>query len=283
MPRPADIIVVGAGIVGCAIAYELARRRASVHLVDERTAGMGATQAAAGILAPHLEIRSHPQFLDLAVRSLGLFDDFMGRVHADSGVLVPYRRTGTLQVAVKDDEMREIRRAAACLEARGNRAWAARCAGRARRRTTRQPRRCRRAHRVATRVRVRRRPRACAGWRGEAARCPSHRRQHCSLHRLRERRPHRRNGSGFASGVGCRARRGGAGRAASTSLAYRARRFAPFAVNCCVWPGGGRRFVACSGATGVISCPGMTARCSLVRPWKMLASTSGQRLPAWGA
>ena len=56
MPPSPDIIVVGAGIVGCAVAYELARRGASVQIVEERTAGMGATQAAAGILAPHIEI-----------------------------------------------------------------------------------------------------------------------------------------------------------------------------------------------------------------------------------
>ena len=34
--RPSDVVVVGAGIVGCAVAYELARRGASVQVVDER-------------------------------------------------------------------------------------------------------------------------------------------------------------------------------------------------------------------------------------------------------
>jgi glycine oxidase len=119
MPRPHEIIVVGAGIVGCAIACELARRGVSVHVVDERTAGMGATQAAAGILAPHLEGGSSPEFLNLLVRSLGLFDDFIGRVQADSGVTVPYRRTGTLQVAVTDAGLHQIRNAAARLDAQG--------------------------------------------------------------------------------------------------------------------------------------------------------------------
>src|SRR5437773_2922134 len=55
--RPSDIIVIGAGVVGCAIAYELARRGASVEVIDERLVGMGATQASAGILAPYLEAR----------------------------------------------------------------------------------------------------------------------------------------------------------------------------------------------------------------------------------
>jgi glycine oxidase len=117
MPRPPDIIVVGAGIVGCAVACELARRGASVQIVEERAAGMGATHAAAGILAPHIEVSSPTAFLDLAVRSLGLFDDFIARAQADSGMSVLYRRTGTLQVATTEDGMRGLRNAAARLEA----------------------------------------------------------------------------------------------------------------------------------------------------------------------
>ena len=53
--RPSDIIVVGAGIVGCAIAHELASRGVSVEIVDERPVGMGATQASAGVLAPYID------------------------------------------------------------------------------------------------------------------------------------------------------------------------------------------------------------------------------------
>src|SRR5712691_5380429 len=75
MARPSDIIVIGAGIVGCAVAYELARRGASVEIVDERPVGMGATQASAGVLAPYIEAREGSPLLALSVRSLGLFDD----------------------------------------------------------------------------------------------------------------------------------------------------------------------------------------------------------------
>ena len=78
-PRPSDIIVVGAGIVGCAVAHELARRGASVQIVDERPAGMGATQASAGVLAPYIEAGAGGPLLDLTVRSLELYDAFMAR------------------------------------------------------------------------------------------------------------------------------------------------------------------------------------------------------------
>jgi glycine oxidase len=112
-----EIIVVGAGIVGCSIAHELARRGASVQVIEERATGMGATQASAGILAPHVEAGASNTLLSLAVRSLTLFDDFVAAVQEDSGLQLLYRRTGTLQVAVNDEEMRELRNAAARLDA----------------------------------------------------------------------------------------------------------------------------------------------------------------------
>ena len=116
--RPSDIIVVGAGIVGCAVAHELARRGASVEIVDERPVGMGATQASAGVLAPYIEAREGSPLLDLTVRSLGLFDTFMERVSAESGVAVPYHRTGTLDIATDDSEMRALRATAEVLARR---------------------------------------------------------------------------------------------------------------------------------------------------------------------
>ena len=72
MRPPSDIIVVGAGIIGCAVAYELARRGASVRIVDDRPVGMGATQASAGILAPYIEADAGGPLLELTIRSLDL-------------------------------------------------------------------------------------------------------------------------------------------------------------------------------------------------------------------
>src|SRR5438105_4349248 len=109
MARPSDIIVVGAGVVGCAVASELARRGASVEIIDERPVGMGATQASAGVLAPYIEAREGSPLLDLTVRSLGLFDAFVERVTAESGMAVAYRRTGTLDVAVTEAELERLR------------------------------------------------------------------------------------------------------------------------------------------------------------------------------
>jgi glycine oxidase len=116
---PREIVVAGAGIVGCAIADELSRRGASVTVVDDRAPGMGATQASAGVLAPFIEARLEGPLLELTARSLGLFDDFIARLRADSAVALTYQRTGTLDVALDSDALAVLVEAHARLASRG--------------------------------------------------------------------------------------------------------------------------------------------------------------------
>ena len=116
---PREIVVVGAGIVGCAIAYELSRRGASVIVIDDRAPGMGATQASAGVLAPFIEARNDGPLIELTARSLGLFDDFVSRVRSDSQAIVAYERSGTLDVALDADSLTTLQKTHAWLGARG--------------------------------------------------------------------------------------------------------------------------------------------------------------------
>ena len=119
MTASSDIVVVGAGIIGCAVACELARRGASVQIVDDRPAGMGATQASAGVLAPYIEAREGHPLLDLTVRSLDLYDAFIAELSADGSTAPRYRRTGTLEVALDADGLHRLEVAAASLPRKG--------------------------------------------------------------------------------------------------------------------------------------------------------------------
>jgi glycine oxidase len=119
---PSDIVVVGAGIVGCAVAYELARRGASVEIIDDRPAGMGATQASAGVLAPFIEASDGGPLLDLTTRSLDMFDAFVSDAAADSGCAVNYERTGSLDVSLSTEAFADLAARHACLLQRGFRA-----------------------------------------------------------------------------------------------------------------------------------------------------------------
>ena len=113
-----DVAVIGAGVIGEAISYELAARGASVTLLDFRGPGMGSTQAAAGMLVPYLEGFGRP-LLPLAARSLEMYDTFIDRVTRDSGAEIGYRRTGSLQVTTADESLDEMRSIAADAKAAG--------------------------------------------------------------------------------------------------------------------------------------------------------------------
>ena len=106
-----EITVVGAGVIGCAVAYELGRRGAGVRVIESRDIGCGATQASAGVLAPFIEADHPGPLRALGVRSLGLYDEFVADVVGDSGDVVPYERTGTLEVATGKTSLGELERA----------------------------------------------------------------------------------------------------------------------------------------------------------------------------
>src|SRR4029078_5165051 len=105
------VLIVGAGIIGTAIARELAVRGVACTVVDDRPVGGGATRASAGLLAPFVEADARGALLDLVIRSLELYDPWIDAVRRESGVNVEYRRIGTLEVALDFDGATRLQRA----------------------------------------------------------------------------------------------------------------------------------------------------------------------------
>ena len=103
--RSPAVIVVGAGIIGCTIAHELAAAGARVQVIDARQPGQGATRASAGILAPHIEGHDLTALQALGARSLDLYDAFIERTRADSGLEIIYDRRGTFELALSDADV----------------------------------------------------------------------------------------------------------------------------------------------------------------------------------
>ena len=95
---------MGAGIIGCAVAHELASRGASVHVVDMRGTGHGATQASAGMLTPYIE-GHHDSLRRLGMRSLEMYEGFVARASEDAKQSIEFERSGSLQVACSETEM----------------------------------------------------------------------------------------------------------------------------------------------------------------------------------
>jgi len=116
VPSP-TVIVIGAGIVGCTVAYELAKSGAHVQVLEPRSPGQGATRASAGILAPFIEGHGSKLLRDLGRRSLDLYDSFVSRLREDSGQELIYSRTGTFELAFSADDVARLRALAGWLDA----------------------------------------------------------------------------------------------------------------------------------------------------------------------
>jgi glycine oxidase len=114
-----DVVVAGAGIIGCAVAYELSRRGFRTQVFDSRQVGGGATYATAGVLAPFIEAAAAGRLRQLTLESFRLYDDFVTRVRADSGIDVEYRHCGTLEVAADDEHQKQLNAVADLARAAG--------------------------------------------------------------------------------------------------------------------------------------------------------------------
>ena len=113
------MIVVGAGIIGCTVAHELAAAGARVQVIDARRPGQGATRASAGILAPYIEGHDLSALRTLGARSLELFDPFIVRLRRDSGRDVVYQRNGTFELALSDADVDRLSAISAALSKEG--------------------------------------------------------------------------------------------------------------------------------------------------------------------
>lgn len=100
-----DVIVVGAGVAGLGVAWQLATLGQHVLVVEREHAGYGASGAAAGMLAPTSEVHFEEHaLLNLGQRSLAMYPEFVQSLQEASGVDVDYRTQGTLVVGLDGDD-----------------------------------------------------------------------------------------------------------------------------------------------------------------------------------
>ena len=104
----ADVVVVGAGLIGLGIAYELAKRDVAVTVFDRDEPARAASWAGAGMLAPFSEELPDAAMLALCRDSLAMYPSFTADLRECSGVDVRLRFDGTLHVALDDARLAEL-------------------------------------------------------------------------------------------------------------------------------------------------------------------------------
>jgi glycine oxidase len=97
-----DVVIIGAGLIGCGIAYELAKRGARVTIYDRAEPARAASWAGAGMLAPYSEEVADPALLALCDASLRAYPAYVDELRERTGVDAQLRHEGTLHVACDD-------------------------------------------------------------------------------------------------------------------------------------------------------------------------------------
>ncbi len=119
MERAGDVAVIGAGLIGLGIAFELASRGATVRVYERGEPARAASWAGAGMLAPYSESTGDEQMLALGAQSLSRYPEFVDRVRAASGIDPHLHLDGIVSAAFDEERLRELRAHAQALARRG--------------------------------------------------------------------------------------------------------------------------------------------------------------------
>jgi glycine oxidase len=101
-----DVIVVGAGIVGCSVSYHLAKSGLNVALIDKGGVAGEASQAAAGMLVPLADQppdQEHP-LQQLGMAALSYYDGLDEQLKQETGIDIGLAKVPTLRPAFDEQE-----------------------------------------------------------------------------------------------------------------------------------------------------------------------------------
>src|SRR5881409_864264 len=102
LPRTASAVIIGGGVVGCSIAYHLARRGLhDVVVLERETVGSGTTSKAAGGIRVQFSSETEIRF---SLESIRVFERFQEEFGVDPG----YRKIGYLYLLSEERHLREF-------------------------------------------------------------------------------------------------------------------------------------------------------------------------------
>lgn len=103
--------IIGGGIIGLSIGWQLARRGADVTLFERNRVGREASRVAAGMLAPYAEVGFEEiELMELGQESLRLYPRFLDELSEDTNNLPRFNRCGTLLAGIDRDDTEQLKR-----------------------------------------------------------------------------------------------------------------------------------------------------------------------------
>jgi glycine oxidase len=109
MRQTTDVVIVGGGVIGCAIAYYLSQAGGTVTVIERAEIAAEASSAAAGLLAPLGDLSEPGAVTDLFLASWSLYPELIPDLEVASGIQTGYYRPGSLHTANTAQESATLR------------------------------------------------------------------------------------------------------------------------------------------------------------------------------
>ncbi|KPB04957.1 glycine oxidase ThiO [Bacillus sp. CHD6a] len=122
MNKSYEVIIIGGGVNGCSIAYNLAREGKSVLLLEREKLAGKASSAAAGMLGAQVEVTGEGALFDIAKESRAMFPTLQCELKEHSGINIELVQKGMLKIARNEEEARHLRSMIAFQQKLGERA-----------------------------------------------------------------------------------------------------------------------------------------------------------------
>ncbi|MGZ6507130.1 MAG: glycine oxidase ThiO [Tumebacillaceae bacterium] len=117
-----DTLIIGGGVIGCSIAYELAKRGCKPLVIDKDVLGSQATSAGAGMLGAQVEMHQPGAMFELGLASRSLFPELQQELLDIGGVDIELQTPGIFRVAVDEADRHDLLERQRWQQAHGQRA-----------------------------------------------------------------------------------------------------------------------------------------------------------------